>query len=76
MKLLQSSVAIEEANTYTSIGRKPIIKIRSTKKKKAVKKMYLGHEKHNNTTLQHASTRKRTNMYVTSAILPHKYEYD
>jgi len=28
------------------------------------------------TTLQHASARQRTNMYVISPILPHWYKYD
>jgi len=75
MKLLQSSAAIEESITYTSTRRQPIIKIRLTKKKKAVKKMYLSHENHNNInsttacmSLQQISGRYRYVIFVTSSI--------
>ena len=75
MKLLQSSIAIEEDITYTSTRRQPITKIISIKKKKAVKKMSLSHEKHNNVnsvvasmSLQQPSGRYRYAIFLTSSL--------
>jgi len=75
MKLLQSLVAIEEAITCTSTRRQPINKIRSTKKKKAVMKMHLSHQKHNNInlaatcmSLQQPSGRYMYAIFLTSSL--------
>jgi len=75
-KLLHILVApTNESITYTLTRRQSINKIRSTKKKKAFKKMYLSHEKHNNInsvatcmSLQQPSSRYMYAIFLTSSL--------
>jgi len=70
MKLLRSSATTEEAITCTSIRRQSI-----NKKEKAIKKMYMRHEKHTNIKLaivcmspKQPSSRYRYAIFLTSSL--------